>query len=155
MRSYIHLPYTPSGRLDPSFGHWRSCPLGASAWISGCWLLWNILVLACTWRFSWRIHSILGNKVLRCRNISVSHSLSQDWIRGSCFFHFSSLVDHPLWIVVVVEYFAEVIYSLARISGSEQTFSALSINALTTALLAETGWLELKSKYLSVWVGFL
>ena len=21
---------------DPSFGHWRSCPLGASAWISGC-----------------------------------------------------------------------------------------------------------------------
>ena len=44
MKSYIHLPYTPSGRPDPSFGRWRSCPLGASAWISGCWLLWNTLV---------------------------------------------------------------------------------------------------------------
>ena len=49
-RSCIHLPYTPSGRLDPSFGHWRSCPLGASAWISGCWLLWNTRVLECTWK---------------------------------------------------------------------------------------------------------
>ena len=38
MRSYIHLLYTPSDRLDPSFGHWRSCPLGASALTSGCWL---------------------------------------------------------------------------------------------------------------------
>ena len=39
--------------------------------------------------------------------------------------------------------------------GSEHTFSALSIRALTTALLAEMGWLELKSRYQSVWVGFL
>ena len=29
------------------------------------------------------------------------------------------------------------------------------IRALTTAFLADIGWLELKSKYLSVWVGFL
>ena len=78
MRSCIHLPYTPSGRLDPSFGCWRSCPLGASALISGCWLLWNILVLVCTWRFSWKIHLILENMVLKCRNVIVSHSLFQD-----------------------------------------------------------------------------
>ena len=74
-----------SDRLDPSFGCWRSCPLGASALISGCWLLWNILVLVCTWRSSWRIHSILGNKVLRCKNVSVSHSLSQDELEDLVF----------------------------------------------------------------------
>ena len=54
---------------------------------------------------SWEI------KVLRCRNISVSHSLSQDELEDLVS-PFSSLVDHPLWIVVVVEYFAEVIYFL-------------------------------------------
>ena len=26
----------PSGRLDLSFGRWRLCPLGASAWILRC-----------------------------------------------------------------------------------------------------------------------
>ena len=40
-------------------------------------------------------------------------------------------------------------------TGSEHTFSALSIRALTTAVLAKIGWLELKSKNLSVCVGFL
>ena len=53
-----------------------------------------------------------------------------------------------------MEYLAEVLYFLGlEFQGSEQTFSALSIKALTTALLAKTGWLELKSKYLSVWGG--
>ena len=76
MRSYTHLPYTPSGRLDPSFDRWRSCPLGVSTWISRCWLLWSTLVLACIWRSSWRIHSVLGNKALKCRK----HF--SGWIRG-------------------------------------------------------------------------
>ena len=59
MRSYIHLPYTPSGRLDPSFGHWRSCPLGCISMDFRVLTPLKHLVLACTWRFSWRIHSIL------------------------------------------------------------------------------------------------
>ena len=71
-----------SGRLDLSFGRWRLCPLGASAWILRCWLPWNRPVLACTWRFSCRIHSTLGNKVLRCRITSLSHSLFQGELEG-------------------------------------------------------------------------
>ena len=40
-------------------------------------------------------------------------------------------------------------------SGLEHTLFALFIKTLTPALLAKTGWLELKSRYLSICVGFL
>ena len=59
-----------------------------------------------------RFTLILENKVLRCRNISVSHSLFQDELVDLASPNFPSLVDHPLWIVVVVEYLAEVLYFL-------------------------------------------
>ena len=37
--SYTHLPCIPSGRLNPSFGQWRFCLLGALAGIWECWPL--------------------------------------------------------------------------------------------------------------------
>ena len=101
-------------------------------------------------------HSILENKELRCRNISVSQPQFQGGLVGSCLSDFPSLVNHPLWVIVVAEHpMVRCSISLARISGSEQTFSARSIRALTTALLAEIVWLELKSRYPSMCVVFL
>ena len=43
-----HLPCIPSGRLNPSFGRWRFCPLGPLAGIWECWPLWNKPVLEYT-----------------------------------------------------------------------------------------------------------
>ena len=86
MKIYNHLLCIPSDRLSPSSGHWEPCLLGAWAWISGCWLLWSIPVLVCTWRSFWRIHLILGSRVPRCRSVSVSHYLSK--------FHWSTYQIH-------------------------------------------------------------